>query len=294
MTKKTRGSFYGLVLAEIRDLKNENDELREILDFYQAVLDIEAEINLATEVDTKNIDIAAGRSRNEEGLAFLKAEDVWIKEDLFLDVFADIGRVIQERAGSADGFVPDKIDLRGKWQILLKQVMRGGSSPKEIAKLMETNRAVAYFVLVQSFSPFLDAYAEKVRRDISETKWLKGYCPICGGEPLMARLDRESGGRWLFCSLCHYEWLFRRLECPYCGNTDQESLRYFYSEDEKGYRVDVCDKCRRYIKTADARKMVLVRNLFVEYLITLPLDIVAEKEGFVSRGEISLFEKEQA
>lgn len=41
---------------------------------------------------------------------------------------------------------------------------------------------------------------------------------------------------------------------------------------------------KKYTETVDARKTESVRSLLVEDLTTLPLDIVAEKEGFVSRG----------
>ena len=78
------------------------------------------------------------------------------------------------------------------------------------------------------------------------------------------------------------------MTCAFCGNEDQDSLRYFCVESAETYRVDICDKCKRYIKTVDARKTGQVMNLLVENLATLALDIVAVKEGFLG-GNISLF-----
>ena len=71
-----------------------------------------------------------------------------------------------------------------------------------------------------------------------------------------------------------------RLMCACCGNTDQESLRYLYSELEKGYRIDVCDKCKGYIKTVDSREISHEIVPAVEDLATLHLDMVAEENGY--------------
>jgi len=115
---------------------------------------------------------------------------------------------------------------------------------------------------------------------VDSGNWLRGYCPVCGREPLIVRLEEETGKRWLFCSLCHTGWVFKRMVCPFCENNDQESLRYFFVENDEAHRIDVCDKCKRYIKTIDSRKIEDVMNLFVENLSTLELDIVADKDGF--------------
>ena len=102
----------------------------------------------------------------------------------------------------------------------------------------------------------------------------------------MSKLEEEIGKRWLFCPFCHTEWLFKRLACPFCENDNQESLRYFFVENDEAHRVDVCDSCKRYIKTIDSRQMSSGINLFVENLSTLALDIVAQKEGFLNGSKL--------
>ena len=124
------------------------------------------------------------------------------------------------------------------------------------------------------------AYAAGLSQHFDNSVWLKGNCPVCGGEPLMAKLEGETGKRILQCYLCRTEWAFARLECPFCGNSDQDKLRYFYDEEDKSYRVEVCDKCKMYLKTADTRLTEKDVVLFVENLATLHLDIVAKEEGF--------------
>ena len=68
--------------------------------------------------------------------------------------------------------------------------------------------------------------------------------------------------------------------CPFCENTDHRTLRYFYTEKEKAYRIDICDKCNRYIKTVDSRQLADEIFLLVEDIGTLHLDILAANKGF--------------
>ncbi len=57
-------------------------------------------------------------------------------------------------------------------------------------------------------------------------------------------------------------------------------MRFFYDEDDKAHRVEVCDQCKKYLKTTDTRVTQKDAVLFVENLATLHLDQVARDEGF--------------
>ena len=96
----------------------------------------------------------------------------------------------------------------------------------------------------------------------------------------MGKLENETGRKILQCYLCRTEWVFKRLECPFCGNSDQNKQRFFYNEDDKAHRVEVCDQCKMYLKVVDIRVTQKDVVLLVENLVTLHLDLVAEKEGF--------------
>ena len=108
---------------------------------------------------------------------------------------------------------------------------------------------------------------------------MKNYCPVCGGKPDLAYLEEKEGARWLVCSICDTEWLFKRLECPYCSNNEQTKLAY-YTDDAGVYRLYVCDECKKYIKTVDKR--AYNRNIIfpVERVITLDIDNQARNEGY--------------
>ena len=136
------------------------------------------------------------------------------------------------------------------------------------------------FLIEESLRPALEVLSKKYKDIIEGSSWSEGYCPICGREPKISELREEGGKRFLFCGQCGFEWQFRRIKCPFCGNEDQQTLAYFTIEDEEKYRVDVCNVCNKYIKTVDFRKTEKKPNLDVEDIATLHLDILADEEGY--------------
>jgi len=78
-----------------------------------------------------------------------------------------------------------------------------------------------------------------------------------------------------------------RIFCPFCENTDSQTLKYFFSESEKGYRVDVCDKCRKYIKTVDTRTVDHPIHPPLEQISTLHLDMMAREKGLEGGASIT-------
>ncbi|MFA5367731.1 MAG: formate dehydrogenase accessory protein FdhE [Dehalococcoidia bacterium] len=127
--------------------------------------------------------------------------------------------------------------------------------------------------------PFLAGWAEELLPMISQESWRRGFCPVCGGTPNFAYLEPENGARWLCCPRCDAEWLFQRLECPFCGNSDQKKLAFF--SDEKGlYRVYTCEVCRGYLKAVDMRKGLKDISLPLEWIKTLDMDRQACERGY--------------
>lgn len=115
-----------------------------------------------------------------------------------------------------------------------------------------------------------------------------GHCPICGSVPFMHTLHHKQGFRYASCSFCHTEYRVRRMACAYCDNTNADSLKFFTVEDSPGYRVDVCDSCKTYMKTTDFRELDKISVPALNDLESLPLDFVAVKEGY-KRGTLSVW-----
>jgi FdhE protein len=134
--------------------------------------------------------------------------------------------------------------------------------------------------LEESLRPALEKVVEKYGKSIAKAGWDEGYCPICGKEPKIGEIREEEGRRFLFCTQCGFEWRFMRIKCPFCGNEEQQTLAYFSIEGEEKYRVDVCNECKRYIKTVDFRETEEEADLDVEDIATLHLDMLANEEGY--------------
>jgi formate dehydrogenase accessory protein FdhE len=113
------------------------------------------------------------------------------------------------------------------------------------------------------------------------TTWTGNVCLACGGLPQLAvirDLPDAVGARNLTCSMCATEWRFRRLTCPYCGETDAAKLPVHTAESIAHVRVDACTSCSRYITTVDLRKRGDAIPL-VDALATVELDLWAREQG---------------
>ena len=114
---------------------------------------------------------------------------------------------------------------------------------------------------------------------VKQEEWRRVQCPICGGKPDMAYMEQEVGARWLVCSRCDTEWIFQRLQCPYCANENQDDLTFFSDEDD-AYRLYVCNKCHSYIKTIDSRKVKAEVFIPLERILTIDIDVQAQEKGY--------------
>ncbi len=136
------------------------------------------------------------------------------------------------------------------------------------------------FFIEESLRPALELVAERYAETIRQSNWSEGYCPVCSREPKIGKLKDDEGRRFLFCSQCATEWSFNRIKCPFCGNEEQSKLSYFTVEDDERHRVEVCDQCKRYIKTFDLSNTQEEPNLDIEDIATIHLDMLANEEGY--------------
>lgn len=112
-----------------------------------------------------------------------------------------------------------------------------------------------------------------------------GRCGLCGSPPGMARLRRDDGKRILHCSLCDGAWAFSRLECPFCGNREHGTLSYVRASETDPWWIETCEKCKRYIKVVDERRLAVDEEtvMLAIDVATLHLDLLAEREGYKRR-----------
>jgi FdhE protein len=166
---------------------------------------------------------------------------------------------------------------------LFSSILDGDASfINEVAKTDRIDKNVLGVMTYYSIQPALNLSAEQLSTYLDPDHPIeKDYCPVCGSLPGLSILEGE-GQRFLYCHFCWQKWPVKRLRCPFCENQDSHSLRYFYSESEIGYRVDVCDQCKKYIKTIDLRKITHPFYPPLEQVTTLHLDIKAKEMGLES------------
>ncbi len=110
--------------------------------------------------------------------------------------------------------------------------------------------------------------------------WAEGYCPICGDWPSLAETRGLDGQRRLRCGRCGGDWRTERLRCPFCGERGHENLGSLVSEGREPQAVDVCERCRHYVKTLTALVPVRPEDVFLHDLATLVLDVIALERGY--------------
>jgi len=71
-----------------------------------------------------------------------------------------------------------------------------------------------------------------------------------------------------------------RLRCPFCGERDHERLSSLVSQGLERQTVDVCDRCRHYLKAFAAQTPIRPERVFLQDLATLVLDVAALERGY--------------
>jgi hypothetical protein len=211
-----------------------------------------------------------------EIIPILRFEDLLQDWALLQELFREASSIISEYFPS-DGSNLEKIAPE-----LLKKTAKAWyhcSSLHSIANEIGVARGPLSLCLKAAFHPVLVNYSEALLCLVNQDSWRRGICPICGGKPDFAFLSKDSGARWLVCSRCDTEWLFFRLECPFCGNRDQESLAYLTDEKDL-YRLYTCEKCGNYIKAIDLRHAGDNILFPLERILTLDLDRQAHEAGY--------------
>ena len=109
------------------------------------------------------------------------------------------------------------------------------------------------------------------------------HCPSCASPPALAVLCRDDGRRRLLCGLCGDAWLAPRLMCVACGAGDPSRLTSLCLKQDDARWLELCEACRRYVKTVDERRLADDYELVLraEEAASLHLDLLAETAGYV-------------
>lgn len=238
-------------LDAFEEAKKDYPHLAPLLDLEQDILIAlsEAKEKLPS-ASKRKIGLKEIREKVNQGKSLINPANLAIDQDIVARLREKIGRII----------IKHRPDLKAK--------VRGEDSE------------VADFIARNALQPFLEVQAAALLSKIDQTLWLRRYCPICGGKADFAILERDVGARHLVCSGCNTRWLYKRLECPFCGTEDISNLSYYPSED-RVYRLYICEKCKHYLKAIDLRETGKDPVIPVERVVTLDMDLAAQEKGYL-------------
>jgi len=270
------------ILKKLSDLEKEEGSLPLLLEFYRKILQIQSRARKRIGTPEPGLSSEAISKRMLNGLPLVGFDELILDWTLVRDVFARVTAAFA-RYPQLFGEIPGRLTKPGAGTLLTKRAVKAWFTGKELpSKIAEgVSENLMQTIIQVTLQPFLANYASVLIGSVEQDNWRRGYCPICGGSPDMAFLEKEVGARWLLCSRCDTEWLFQRLECPYCRTKEQSALAFF-TDDEELYRLYVCDKCKCYLKAIDLRKTESEVLLPLERLYTLDLDSQAREKGYVA------------
>ena len=275
------------IISYLEEKESKEGTLPQLLKFYQKLLRAQSgvEQKLASLLEP-GLGSEAISERTEHGLPLIRFDELTFDWPLLGDTFTEVTAIFADYP-ELFGELPKRLREPEASHLLTRKAVRAWFEGAKLPTTLAANDVSEHLlaaIIHATLKPFLVSHAKTWLGFVDQERWRRGYCPICGGSPDLAFLDKESGARWLLCYRCDTEWLFQRLECPYCGNQDQNALAYF-TNDDGYYRLYVCEQCKRYLKAIDLRQAEAGVLLPLERFYTLDLDRQAQGHGYSPYGK---------
>jgi FdhE protein len=268
--------------ARVQQLQKKRPGYGEILDFYERVKEAQDKVKASVKIDPIKLKKEWKGLLAKEGFSLIQKEDFPLDMQASMKLFQSLCQIW----GTSNPHMAEQVkkinEVIDSKKIDLKKLLKMGANGKKVEQVAAEfglDKKVFAFLVWNSIKPSIEAGMEQLSSELDSESWLKGYCPVCGSLPHLSLLREEIGKRYLICSFCGYSWRIDRLICPFCNNTEQEFLQYFYGEGEETYRIHLCNKCHQYIKTIDLR-VLGESDPSLEDLATLHLDILASQKGY--------------
>jgi FdhE protein len=286
--KKKSDNEVEKIKKRVAAMVKERPSHKEILEFFKDVAT--EQYSIRSKVKTAPLDINEEDFKEKiiEGFPLVEKRALTMDIPLATRLFKRLCKLLGSNKKASHDAERITKALRNKEVDLLELFKHAGSENGEyisaLSKELGIQNDVLLFLAKNSVKPIFEVYAEELKKYVDQERWWRNCCPICGSEPYLAEF-KEDGARFLVCSSCSFEWRFDRLKCTFCENEEHEKLRYFYTEKEgRAYRIDVCEKCKKYIKTIDTNELGEEVIPIIEDAGTLFLDVLAQKEGYTKEG----------
>lgn len=269
------------ILERLEEWQRNEGSLPEFVEFYKRLLSIQTAVKAHLSTPHPTLSQAEVTERLGQGVPLLEWEALSPDWSILQDTFQKVTDIASDYYKAAAEDFERLRDITSDIP-LLQEVTRAWYRSQPLSSLAakySVSEELLAAVIHSAVKPFLTACSEALSRLVDQERWRRGYCPICGGKPDFAFLDKERGARWLLCSRCDTQWLFQRLQCPYCGTQDQKALAYFTGDDGL-YRLYICQQCQSYLKTIDLRQTEDEILLPLERILTVDMDRQGREKGY--------------
>ena len=223
--------------------------------------------------------------RLQQGIPLLHDQPVLIDVEFAADLFSRLVEELERRDGA---------DLRDRLNLLIQGAARIDPQQLFSEAFVQHSHHLAQIAhgarvdaeLLETLArgavrPLLNVYAQRLLPHVEHAEaWNRGYCPVCGGWPVLGELRGVELAQWLRCSACGSGWRTQRLVCPYCSNNDYRTLGTLTLEGEQRFRIAVCERCRGYLKVGNAFDPTPAELLALDDVASLHLDIAAIERGY--------------
>ena len=240
---------------------------------------------------TRPIVLPAQRAREKlrDGVPLLHGEDVYLDDGIVRDVFGRLVDLLGSRPETAEqaatlAAAADEHRLHVE-HVVAEAFVNHPEHVEQVATEAGVDGALLGTLAQLCARPILKAYAEHLAPARATGEWKRGYCPICGAWPALAELRGAELIRHLRCVRCGADWTMPRISCPFCGNDDRDTLGHLQIEGERRFRVDVCHRCRAYLKVGSSSDPSPPEILALDDLASVHLDMAALDRGHVRPPE---------
>jgi FdhE protein len=272
----------------LAETEKQEGKLPLLLGFYRDLLKVQTGIRESIKVMPAVKENGDIKTRLAAGQPLITFDELRIEPEIENRSYREVISVFAEYPQLFDEFSEAIKDSGADWlqEVEAAKMWYSGTQLPEspVKNTGKSNGMLLQAIVQAAVRPFLVNRVMAVNESMDGKNiesWHREYCPFCGGKADMAYLEKTVGARWLVCSRCDSSWPFLRLRCPYCLNQDQKELGFFMDSTEQ-YRLQVCDKCKCYIKTVDLRKSSYEVLMPLERIFTVEMDRQAREKGYHS------------
>ncbi|HEY1296315.1 MAG TPA: formate dehydrogenase accessory protein FdhE [Chloroflexota bacterium] len=223
-------------------------------------------------------------ARVQDGVPLLHEQPVTVDVHYAADLFTRLVQALSPRFDSLIG--PSYAGRLDHEHLFGEAFVQHADHLAQIARDVEVDAELLGAAATLSVAPSLRAYAARLLPLVQQAEtsdnasWTRGYCPICGGWPLLAELRGVDHAYWLRCAACGSGWAGDVTRCPYCGNSDSRTRATLTLDGEQRFHVAACEHCKGYLKVGSALQPPPTELLAIDDVAGLHFDLAALERGF--------------